>query len=105
MFRKIATVLTALVVLASLFACAQVYRNSGAQALAPKASDTLRLATYNVHYIILQRATGSWSIADWDRRKEQLLQAFRTINADAIVVAKRIIGCHLHAEFQLNFAF
>ncbi|MEO1637866.1 MAG: endonuclease/exonuclease/phosphatase family protein [Pseudomonadota bacterium] len=44
----------------------------------------LRLATYNVHYIILERDTGAWSVGDWDRRKGPLDAAFKAVNADVI---------------------
>lgn len=44
----------------------------------------LRLATYNVHYIITFKETGPWSVGDWERRKGPLDSAFKAINADAI---------------------
>ena len=84
MLRRVGTTLILLTVLGAILACAQVYRNSGTQALQSKAPDTLRLATYNVHYIILERETGDWSVEDWHRRKGPLQQAFQAINADAI---------------------
>ena len=62
----------------------QMVRNSGDEAL-PNASDAaLRVATYNVHYIILSKATGPWSLADWERRKRPLDQAFKAMDADVI---------------------
>ncbi|MBB5516133.1 endonuclease/exonuclease/phosphatase family metal-dependent hydrolase [Rubricella aquisinus] len=50
----------------------------------PPAPDTLRIGTYNVHYIILGRAAGAWSVGDWERRKGPLDQAFKALQADII---------------------
>lgn len=44
---------------------------------------SIRVATYNVHYIKLQE-DGRWSIEDWHRRKEPLNTAFRAIAPDII---------------------
>ncbi len=52
--------------------------------IAPPASDALRVGTYNVHYIILRKQTGAWSVGDWDRRKGPLDQAFKALDADLI---------------------
>ena len=43
---------------------------------------TLRVASYNVHYIILSQETGAWSVGDWERRKGPLDAAFQAVNAD-----------------------
>lgn len=72
-----------LVVMLTMIGC-QTIRNSGNQPLPPAAPDTLRVATYNVHYIILRQQTGAWSVGDWDRRKEPMDLAFKTIDADVI---------------------
>lgn len=72
------------VLLAALAVGCQNLRLSGDPGLPPRAPDTLRLATYNVHYILMGRATGSWSLADWERRKGPLAQAFRTLDADLV---------------------
>jgi len=63
--------------LGGLVAC-----NSLPTTLPAKPSDTLRIASYNVHYIILSKETGSWSVGDWERRKGPLQTAFETVNAD-----------------------
>ena len=66
-------------------ACVQHIRNSGTADLAARAdASDLRLASYNVHYIILSKATGAWSVADWDRRKGPMDLAFKAIDADVI---------------------
>ncbi len=72
-----------LVVLLTMIGC-QTIRNSGKAALPTAQPDTLRVATYNVHYIILRQQTGAWSVGDWDRRKGPLDLAFKAIDADVI---------------------
>ena len=54
------------------------------QQLAAPPPDSLRVATYNVHYIVLNKQSGSWSVADWERRKGPLDTAFKTLDADII---------------------
>ncbi len=71
------------VALVALVGC-QTIRNSGTQALADPGPETLRIATYNVHYIILGQDTGPWSVGDWERRKGPLDLAFKEIAADVI---------------------
>lgn len=53
-------------------------------ALSSPTDSTLRVATYNVHYIIAGRDTGAWSVADWERRKSPLSTAIATLEADII---------------------
>lgn len=62
----------------------QTIRNSGSAPLPNATPETLRVATYNVHYIILQRETGNWSVGDWNRRKSPMDEAFKAIDADVI---------------------
>lgn len=76
--------LTLLIALVVLVACAQAVRNSGNADMPPKPESSLRVASYNVHYIVLTRAEGPWSVADWERRKEPLAQAVATLDADLI---------------------
>lgn len=80
LFRGIAGLI---LVLITIVGCQQV-RNSGSDPVPDAAPQTLRLASYNVHYIVLGRATGPWSVADWDRRKGPLDQAFKTVDADVM---------------------
>ena len=72
-----------LLILVALVGC-QTVRHSGNQPLVDQAAGTLRVATYNVHYIILGKDTGAWSRGDWDRRKGPMASAFADINADII---------------------
>lgn len=52
--------------------------------LKTKPASALRIGTYNVHYIILSKETGSWSVGDWDCRKAPMDAAFKTLNVDTI---------------------
>ncbi|MCK0096621.1 endonuclease/exonuclease/phosphatase family protein [Yoonia sp. F2084L] len=72
-----------LLTLLTLVGC-QTIRNSGNMPLLAPTAQTLRIATYNVHYIILERDTGAWSVGDWERRKTPLDQAFKAVQADVI---------------------
>lgn len=69
--------------LITLIGC-QTIRHSGNNELPSPSPETLRFATYNVHYIILGRETGPWSVGDWERRKEPLDMAFKAMEADII---------------------
>ncbi|MEM8536888.1 MAG: endonuclease/exonuclease/phosphatase family protein [Pseudomonadota bacterium] len=71
------------VLLLTVVGC-QTYRNSGTTDLQPNTPDTLRMATYNVHYIILGRETGPWSVGDWERRKGPMDMAFKAVDADVM---------------------
>jgi hypothetical protein len=62
----------------------QTIRNSGNTHLQEPAAGALRVATYNVHYIILSRETGAWSLGDWERRRTPLDLAFKEISTDVI---------------------
>ena len=74
-FRRIGMLFVALVVaLGGIVAC-----NSLPQPVQDPPAQALRIATYNVHYIWLDRATGDWSVGDWDRRKGALQSAFRSL--------------------------
>lgn len=69
--------------LIALVGC-QTIRNSGTAVLPDADTEALRIATYNVHYIVLQQDTGAWSLGDWERRKIPLDQAFKAMDADVI---------------------
>ncbi|WP_333714721.1 endonuclease/exonuclease/phosphatase family protein [Yoonia sp.] len=72
-----------LLALVALVGC-QSIRHGGNTPLPDPTAETLRIATYNVHYIILGRDTGAWSLGDWERRKGPLDLAFKDIAADVI---------------------
>lgn len=67
-----------------LVACALHFSNSRSSDVTGKPDGSLRIATYNVHYIILSKATGAWSVGDWERRKAPLDAAFKAVDADVI---------------------
>lgn len=67
-----------------LVGCAQVLRNSGDGALAARDASALRVATWNVHYIILEQDTGPWSRGDWERRKGPMAAGFNALSADLV---------------------
>lgn len=60
----------------------QVVQNSGDDVLPAPTQGAMRIATYNVHYIITVQETGPWSVDDWERRRGPLDSAFKAINAD-----------------------
>lgn len=53
-------------------------------ALAAKPDTALRIGTYNVHYIILSKDTGAWSVGDWERRKDPMDAAFKALDVDVM---------------------
>lgn len=69
--------------LAAVLAAVSCTTMTAPSAVTPR-SDALRVATYNVHYIILAKETGPWSIADWHDRKGSMDQAFKAIDADVM---------------------
>ena len=79
-FKVFGAIVLALI---TLVGC-QTIRNSGNLPLSPPSADALRIATYNVHYIILGQETGAWSVGDWERRKGPMDQAFKAVSADVM---------------------
>lgn len=76
--------LSCLALLLLLIGCVQALNGAGPSTLAATSGGALRVATYNVHYIVATRNTGAWSLADWERRKRPLDLAFKKIEADVI---------------------
>ena len=77
--------LIAVFALLTLVACAlHVTQSDDAEGVAPPDGDALRIASYNAHYIWLDRETGPWSVGDWDRRKAPLAKAFKALQADVV---------------------
>lgn len=66
-------------VLVVVAACAQ-----GPDTLPPRPDGALRIASYNVHYIILSDAEGRWGVGGWEARKEPMAQAVRALGADIV---------------------
>ncbi|QDC08506.1 endonuclease [Oceanicola sp. D3] len=67
-----------------LLACALHVANSGSEPVPPRPEGTFRIATYNTHYILLNKPEGAWSVADWERRRAPMAEALRKIDADII---------------------
>ena len=69
-----------------LSACTAPHPDPGTpgQPLPPRAAETLRIASYNVHFIRADLAEGPWSLADWEGRKHGLDAAFKALDADLI---------------------
>lgn len=84
MLIRILIGLLALIIALAITLLIQIWRNSGQSSLTSPVPGTLRLATYNVHYIITFRDTGPWSVGDWERRRGPLDLAFKTLEADVI---------------------
>ncbi len=84
MIKRLGKFVLALVSVLFVIACTQIVRNSGTQKLPDASPEDLRIGTYNVHYIIVGRDTGKWSLGDWERRKKPLDLAFKHINADIV---------------------
>ena len=75
-----------LLLIVPLFACAAHYSLSGRNPVPVQPDGTLRVATMNVHYIVLRRASGAWSVADWERRRGPMTAAFKAVNADIMAL-------------------
>jgi endonuclease/exonuclease/phosphatase family metal-dependent hydrolase len=75
-----------LIAFALLLGGAQLWngRGSGAQALGAATPEDIRLASFNVHYILLHKQDGPWSVADWERRRPALTNAVTSLGADII---------------------
>ncbi len=67
-----------------LVACGLHVAQSGQAPLADRGTQSLRMATMNVHYILLNKPTGAWSVADWQRRSGAMDAAFKAMDADII---------------------
>lgn len=75
--------LGAILLLAAAVAC-QSHRHGQGAALGPPPAGALRLASYNVHYILAREAEGRWGLAGWERRKEPLAKTVGALGADII---------------------
>ncbi len=72
-----------LLIAVSLLGCQHVRMSQGPELTAPP-DGTLRLATYNVHYILVNRRGGRWGLSGWERRKHPLDAAFQALDADVV---------------------
>lgn len=58
--------------------------NSGSEPVPERPQGALRVASYNVHYIVLGRQEGAWSVGDWERRRAPMADALRAVDADLV---------------------
>lgn len=79
-FRLVALLLA----LAALTVGCQSYRLGQGPALLPPEPQALRIATHNVHYIIMGRDEGRWSEGGWHLRKPAFQATFAALNADIV---------------------
>lgn len=73
-----------IVLVLGLVACGLHLAQSGQTPPAPRAEGALRLATVNVHYILLNQENGPWSVADWNGRRDAMDAAFKALDADVV---------------------
>lgn len=76
--------LAATLALIAGIATAQQVRLTDAFALTAKPEGSLRIATWNVHYIILNQPEGRWGMSGWEERKGALSTVFGILDADLI---------------------
>ncbi|KUF11510.1 endonuclease/exonuclease/phosphatase family protein [Pseudoponticoccus marisrubri] len=86
-----------LLLVATLAACARPVP------LPPRAPDTLRVASHNVHFIRATRAEGPWSRADWEARKHALDAVFKEADAD-LVAFQEMVSIGPDENRDLNLA-
>lgn len=78
--------LSSLLMLLVLMACAAHLSMSGQVPVPAKSDESLRVATWNIHYIVLARQNGAWSVGDWDRRKGPMDAALKAMDADVVAL-------------------
>lgn len=83
MIYALKIVLAVVVMTAVLIGCQQL-RLADRAPLAPKAGNAMRLATWNVHYIIYTQAEGRWGISGWEARKTPMDTTFKALEADIV---------------------
>lgn len=62
----------------------QHLRLGATEPLPPRDDALLRVASFNVHYIVLGQTEGRWSEAGWQDRRGAVDAAFKTLDADII---------------------
>ena len=54
------------------------------QPLPERSAETLRIASWNVHYIWLRQSEGRWGLAGWEARKAPMDAVLKSLEADVI---------------------
>ena len=84
MRRKIFAILVSVLAVIIFVAGFQQFRNSQGPVLGPRTENALRIASYNVHYILMNQSGGRWSMDAWETRKEPLDATFKALDADIV---------------------
>ncbi|SLN42283.1 Endonuclease/Exonuclease/phosphatase family protein [Roseivivax jejudonensis] len=82
--RRVRRLLALCLAVPALVACALHIAHSGDPGLPPAQDGAIRVATHNVHYIWGRRATGRWSVGDWEARAPALDAALKATGADLV---------------------
>jgi endonuclease/exonuclease/phosphatase family metal-dependent hydrolase len=67
-----------------LIACGIHVAHSGDAPAPARQPGTLRIASHNVHYIMLEDIEGPWSVPGWEARKSALDAVFKALDADIV---------------------
>ena len=86
MIRRILKALAGLGLATLLLACGAHIVNSGDESLPPRPEDGLRVATFNVHYIVENGDGGPWSVPGWERRRGPMAAAVKAIAPDILAL-------------------
>ncbi|ROT98066.1 endonuclease/exonuclease/phosphatase family protein [Histidinibacterium lentulum] len=70
----------------ALVAAVHLWRNSQSMTLPEKPRGALRVASLNVHYIVLGATEGRWSRTDWERRRAPLVETVAALEADIVAL-------------------
>ncbi|QFS81400.1 Endonuclease/Exonuclease/phosphatase family protein [Roseivivax sp. THAF40] len=84
LLRRITKLAVGLCAFLFLVACALHVTNSTASDVPAKVEGTHRVATHNVHYILMNEAEGAWSRGDWQARAPAMDAAFKAMDADIV---------------------
>lgn len=84
MIRKLLLGTVLLLLSCVLVAGCQILRNSQGPALLPPADNTLRIGSWNVHYILAGQQHGRWGTEHWHQRKQPMAEVFAALQADII---------------------
>lgn len=84
MLRRTLWALAAVLLVAGLALSVQHLRLSATGPLPAAPAESLRVATWNVHYIVLRQPEGRWGLSGWAARKGPLSDVFGKLNADVV---------------------
>jgi len=82
--EKISGTIFGIIAVVVLIIFIQNAKNTVDTPLQEQLESTIRVATYNVHYISLRSGDGAWSIPGWDTRKASLQESFAALDADIV---------------------